>query len=461
MSPESRGPETSDRLSEELLDEAIAVIESSTLRPGHGELLLAVSGGVDSMVLMDLLHRSGHAGSVVHFDHGLRGEEGRKDLELVRKEAERRGLPFRPIQLEAPDEHPERGIQNWGREERYRWLYHLLEREGLKGIATAHHADDRLETVLMGMLRGSGFRGVMGVPTEKERVIRPLNRVWKERIGSYAEHRGIPFREDPSNRSENYLRNRIRQELIPPFRNSFPEQEGALLRSLELLEASGHFLEEMGERERERILRYDPEKEEYRIPKAELRASRAPRVLFFELLRPFEIPHERAEELLHRMDGLSGALAHGEEWTLLRDREDFILTRHHEGPGSPKKAWTIPSLEESGAAPIEMRRMKKEELERSDRDHEAIIDLGAVSFPLTLRKVADGDRFRPFGMREGNKPVKEHLTDRKWPVHEKENALLLEDAEGWTLWVIGSTIDDRFRVDEGTDRVLWFRYSGA
>lgn len=106
--------------------------------------------------------------------------------------------------------------------------------------------------------------------------------------------------------------------------------------------------------------------------------------------------------------------------------------------------------------------MKKEELEGSiSEERGAIIDLQAISFPLSLRKVADGDRFRPFGMREGSKPVKEHLTDRKWPVHEKENALLLEDAEGRILWVIGSTIDDRFRIEEGTDRVLRLRYTGT
>lgn len=458
MPSESSSSETSDRLSHWLLDEVRRQLEASELSPGKGSLLLAVSGGVDSMAMLELLHRSGYAGGVAHFDHGLRGSEGEKDLGSVQREAERRGLPFYPIRLEPPPKNPERGIQNWGRSERYRWLYHIMEQGAFHGIATAHHADDRLETVLMGMLRGSGFRGVMGVPTEKEKVIRPLNRIWKEQIRSFARSEKLPYREDPSNKSERYLRNRIRQHLLPSLHDAFPEQEKALLRSLELLEASGTFLQEMGDRERERILRYEREKDAYWIPKAELRASKAPRVLFFELLRPFRIPHDQAEALFDKMDAAPGARVRGRDRTLLRDRDHFIIVPNEPSSDRSDEGWSIPSIKERGGAPlmIDIEEGRSPTLPRSG--HEAILDAAALRFPLKLRKNEQGDRFRPFGMKEGSKTVKEHLTDRKWAAHEKDQALVLCDAEGKILWVVGSTIDERFRIGPKTERLIRFRY---
>ena len=409
------------------------------------------------MVMMDLLHRTGHAGAVVHFDHGLRDEaERRAEKELVEKEAAKRELHFLFRELAPPEEHPSRGIQHWAREERYRELYRILDERAFEAIATAHHADDRLETVLMGMLRGSGYRGVMGVPSEQDRVIRPLARVWKEELRGYAETAGIPFREDPSNRYERYMRNRIRKELMPAFRNAFPDQEGALLRSLDLLEASGSFLKEMGERERERLLRYDPQDGSYTFRKEPLKESSAPRILFFELLHPFDIPPSQADRLLENIDGLPGARVEGEEWTLIRDREAFFLIPVQGSRGD--ETWSIPSPEDPGNAPLSLSIEREAPVPKDPKA--AVLSRDPIAFPLTLMPVQKGDRFRPFGMQEGSKTVMDHLTDRKWPVHQKERALVLCDANGWILWVIGSTIDDRFRVDEGSKELLRVRYKG-
>ncbi len=409
------------------------------------------------MVMLDLLHRSGHAGAVLHFDHGMRGDDGQKDLELVQEASKARELPFYPVRLQAPAETPEKGIQHFFREERYRWLYEYLEELKLTGIATAHQADDRLETVLMGLLRGSGFRGVMGIPTEKEGVIRPLNRTWKKRIHAYADEKGILFREDPSNRSLHYLRNRIRQELLPPFHNAFSAQEDALLRSMELLEEAGDFLEEAGEKEREQILQKTGP-DEYRIPKAALKASGSPRFLLFELLRPFDIPPEQADKLLEGLEGGSGARVEGVEWALLRDRQHFILFRRA-GSKVPEDGWRIKSPEELRCGPLEFE-VKEAANDHSDDHHEAHLDLDGLRFPLTLRKVRSGDRFRPLGMKGGSKTVMEHLTDRKWPAHEKERALVLCDAEERVLWVVGTTIDERYKVITGSKKVLRVHYEG-
>lgn len=457
MPSEGERPEKDPGMRDDLLRELRSVLDKSELQPGTKSLLLAVSGGVDSMVMLDLLHRSGHAGAVAHFDHGLRGEESRKDLELVHEASKARQLPFYPIRLEPPVGTPEKGIQRWAREERYKKLYQLLEDMSLGGIATAHHADDRLETVLMGMLRGSGFRGVIGVPSERQALIRPLTGVWKERIRSYAEEEGVPFREDPSNSSMRYLRNRIREEMLPAFKNAFPEQQAALLRSLELLEESGNFLEAMGEKEREKLLEQSA-KDQYQIPKAALKESDAPRVLLFELLRPFAFPPTRVEELLRDIDGIPGARVETQEWTLIRDREYFIIFKKDHGE-VPEAGWSIDGLEDEQQAPLEVS-LERGGSQIPDGPWEALLALDHIRFPLTLRKVREGDRFRPFGMEKGSKTVMEHLTDRKWPVHEKEKALILCDAEGQILWVLGSTIDDRYRIEKGSEKLLRISYKG-
>ncbi|MFB6258155.1 MAG: tRNA lysidine(34) synthetase TilS [Flavobacteriales bacterium] len=463
MSAESGSPEKSDRLRTDLLPELLELLEKSELSPEAGSLLLAVSGGVDSMVMLDLLHRSGHAGAVVHFDHGLRQNEGRMDQQLVKEESSKRELAFHPIALNLATNAPEKGLQHEARKARYYWLERIKEENGYGGIATAHHADDRLETVLMGILRGSGFRGVVGIPTENGGVIRPLNPFWKERLERYATWREIPYREDLSNRSQRFLRNRIRQKLLPSFRESFPEKEKSLLRSLDLLEESGLFLEEMGKKERERILEEDG-KGGYRIPKKELRKSASPRVLLFEILRPFAFDPSRIGDLIQNLDGLPGGHIHAENWILIRDREELFVRPREDDPGM-EPPWRIEDLDKPGKVPLRFEK-KERPIERFKRSipqdpHEVLLDMDKLELPLTLREVKNGDRFRPLGMKKGSKTVMEHLTDRKWPVHEKEKAMILCDKEGKIIWVIGSAIDERYRIDEETQQLLKVRYSGV
>lgn len=446
----------------ELLEEAKRVLEKSELKPGPKGLLLAVSGGVDSMVMLELLHQSGHAGAVAHFDHGLRGSEGQKELKLVEKACEERGIPFHPVELTPPKKTPEKGIQNWGRETRYEHLYRILSEQRLEGIATAHHADDRLETVLMGFLRGSGYRGVIGVPTERERIIRPLIGISKEGIHRYAKEKGIPYREDPSNRSPDYLRNRIRQELLAVFKEKFPEKEGAWIRSMELLEEAGKILDREGERVRSEILEEDPMKGEFRIRIEDLKKSTSPRFQLFELLRPFGLPPERVREVLDGLDRPPGARWEFGEWELIRDREDLILTPKLVEEEA-KWEWRIPDPSDPDDAPLVLSEKEvadEQTIQIPDDPYRAVLDREKLRFPLLLRSVRQGDRFRPFGMKEGSKTVLEHLTDRKWPVHEKKRSLVLCDADGRVLWVPGSLIDDRFRTESSTRKVLELRFTG-
>lgn len=446
-----------------LLETTKKLLLESELQPGKESLLLAVSGGLDSMVLLDLLHRSGHAGAVAHFDHGLRGEEGRIEQELVEAEAKKRELSFYPFQLTPPTRTPEKGIQHWAREERYRKLRELMNKKGFSGIATGHHADDRLETVLMGLLRGSGYRGIVGVPTEKDGVIRPLIRFEKAELKAHASEKELPYREDPSNRSDRYLRNRIRKQLLPPLKEGFPDQRKALLRSMELLEEAGKALEELGRDSRHEILEKGEKDQEYRIPIDRLKKCLYPRFLLFELLHPFGFPSERIGEVLEGLDRPPGARFPCGERELIRDRTHLILSppRKHR---IPEEGCRIPSPSEPGDSGLTMRVEERQEQGKGsplpDHPHEALLDLQELHFPLTLRKVRRGDRFRPFGMEQGSKTVLEHLTDRKVPVHEKEHSLVLVDRKGRILWVVGSSIDERFKVTPGTERSLRVEHPG-
>ncbi len=156
------------------------------------------------------------------------------------------------------------------------------------------------------------------------------------------------------------------------------------------------------------------------------------------------------------IDGLPGARVEGNGWTLLRDREDLIL---YPVEKKEKGSWTIPSAEDPGDSPLSLSVEKGKEIEGTA--YEACMDPDKLQFPLELRSIREKDRFRPLGMRRGSKTVREHLTDRKWPLHEKERALVLADAEGRILWVVGSTIDDRCKVGEGSKKLLRVHYTGS
>ncbi len=430
-----------------LSDTARFIRREGLLRP-EAPVRVAVSGGVDSMVLLHVLRALGHPCEVAHVDHGLRGAESDDDLAFVRHQCERGDLIFRSIRVDVKEHAAARGLsaQMAARDLRYMWLNGLSSQDDLP-IALAHHADDAVETLLLGLLRGTGVQGWGSIRPSAGRCVRPLLHASRTDILEYAAVHAVPYREDSSNIDHKYLRNRVRHELLPLIESLRPGALRSMARSLEQLRE----LVDVGDRTvkplSERFLP-DPNGTA-RIPFHGIEGP-AMRLVLHGLLRPRgfhpDTIHRVREAILERA---TGSLFTAGEWQVGLDREALLLGPAHTeypayvidpdttvGPAGPFR-WSITN----DPAPL-----------RAVGASEALLDADILSFPIELRPWRTGDRIRPIGL-GGSKLVSDILIDGKVPMMAKPGVYVLVSA-GTVVWVCGHRAAEGFQVTTATRSVL-------
>ncbi len=444
----------------------------SLLKKGD-RVIVGVSAGVDSMVLLHLLNALRPNLSltliVAHLNHGLRPEEAEREAELVHQESLRLGLPFEYKEFNAKEFHSLQGIslQDAARRGRFQFFHDLLQRYGGGKIALGHHADDQVETLLLRLLRGSGLQGLKGmVPIREGYVIRPLLEVWKEEIESFAKEKSIPHLIDSSNLKTNYLRNRLRLNLLPLIEREY--QKGfrrAAFRTSTLLREENDFLDQEAERAYGEITYEERDTLHFELKE-------------FQSLHP-ALQWRVIQKALERMKGESN-LSEGEwreaNWVyhLLRQPPSSFLLELPRGLYLEKRYDTIlvkrgkpepiPPFEVELLVPgtTHLQEIGKEIFieektwASSDKidDHRnvAFLDYGKLQFPLRMRNFRPGDRFQPLGS-QGMQKVKEFFIDRKIPRFERPSIPLLLSGER-IAWVVGHRIDERFKVTSSTRKVL-------
>lgn len=419
--------------------------------PGE-PLWVAVSGGVDSMVLLHVLRTMGHPVQVVHVDHGMRGAESDADRDHVEAACDSLGVPCRVERVEVKAHADAEGIspQMAARELRYA-IFRRLAVEGPHKLALAHHADDAVETLFMHLLRGMGARGWNTIPFASGPFIRPLLEVERATILDHARRHGIGFREDASNRDPKYLRNRIRHELMPLLEDLRHGAARVLKRDVALL------------REVDALVRKEttPIKEdiEHRsdgsmhVPLVSIRSSPAPGLLLHALLAQHGFHPDALDDLREALRrGATGATFHHGPMRVVVDRDHLVI-----GPATDRPvSWTIDSpgsLPEG--VPLRITTHAPGEVDHQN-GRVAWMDGAEVRFPLVLRPWRAGDRMRPLGL-GGSKLVSDLLTDAKVPNHLREQAMVLE-SEGRILWLCGLRLAEEARVQDGD--VLRMEYQG-
>jgi tRNA(Ile)-lysidine synthase len=428
-----------------------AFIRSHRLLSAGDRILLAVSGGIDSMVLSRLFRESDYPFAIAHVDFGLRGKESSKDADFVRRSAKRWKIPFHLLKADTRNyaKLHRCSIQVAAREIRYAWLNRLAEEQGFAAIATAHHLDDSIETFFINLLRGTGIHGLGGIPVRNGKIIRPLLFADRESIRHYAGTKRITWREDASNSKEDYLRNRIRHTLIPVLKRLQPSLPTVMDRNMELIRfAEGLFGERMHEVSRKLKSRRG---ETVSIPIGALMESAQPELLLQELLLQEGVRIREPEKMLVR--DRPGKVFDTDGGTVTRDRDLLILT--------PKKTTDFPSVEihrstlrtklPSGTVKFRVSSYKKD-TEKSLKAGELMVDAGLLHFPLELRKWMPGDRIRPLGMRH-RKKVSDLLTDLKLSLVEKNDTCVLVD-RGEIVCILGVRISETFKVSASTRTAL-------
>lgn len=411
--------------------------------------LLAMSGGVDSMVLGALLLRAGVKIAVAHCNFKLRGESSDADEQLVVNWAQKNQVPcyVKTFRLQSLGE---KSIQEEARNMRYQWFFELLELHQLSAIITAHHASDNFETLIINLLRGSGAYGWSGVPLNENKIIRPLLFASKVQIEQYAEQNKIDFREDESNASDDYLRNKIRHGLAREFRaldahieQRVSENQMQLRQSLKMTQTLIDLQNATAIEEREDVLE---------INLAQLKPEDfATDVLYFKL-REKGFNYTQCQQAA--VANHSGKIWYSNSHQMLFDRGHLLIKKYSGAPSptnSSAKIWSD-TVQVSAPLSLTFERQSGGDVVLSSNPNTALLDVETLVFPLVLRKWREGDRFVPLGM-TGSKLVSDFLTDQKVDLFRKESVCVLESA-GEIVWVVGFRIAHPCRVTSSTQEVL-------
>jgi tRNA(Ile)-lysidine synthase len=417
-------------------------IHSNHLLEKGEKVLLAVSGGLDSMVMAQLFVEEGIEISLAHCNFGLRGDESDGDEAFVMRWADSHqincfvksfDLAGGSTQLEA-------------RNVRYQWFDELLKEHKLGKIATAHHLNDSLETVLINLSRGTGIKGLTGISIQNDHIVRPLLFATKEELHTYAMDVGLKWREDSSNQKMDYDRNLIRHEVVPELMKLNP----SLLRTFRLTsERIDHASTIVSLKVKEISNQYLIEESGGWRLDLDWVSNGSDELVLAELLSPFGVNYVTAKEIF-AVRGKSGKSFPVDNWLITMDRSTIFIDSNKLLEFQELVIDAVGSYE-LGENCFEISKIEKEDVEFSS-NNVAFFDAKTLDFPLKVRPWVEGDKFQPMGMK-GNKKVSDFLIDEKIPVSKKKKVLVLESNRN-IAWVIGHRIGDPFKITDHSKAVL-------
>lgn len=440
-------------------------IEKEHLIVSGQRVLLAVSGGRDSVVLCHLVNRAGIPFGIAHCNFHLRPGDCDSDEQFVRRLAESYGVPCYVAQFNTESYAEKNGlsIEEAARRQRYSFFEEIRAENGYHLVATAHHRDDAIETFFINLTRGTGLQGLCGIPARNGYVVRPLLPFGRDEIDGYVASNGLDYVDDVTNFQPLYLRNRIRLQLLPLIRQISPSFDEVMASNLNHLTDAQTIYNSVVEQARGRLLRGSDEG--YSIPISELRELEPLSTYLFEFLRPFGFSSSVVLQIVDSLDAQSGKQFFSSTHRLVKDRGSLIIQPLSKGESAvfseqysiPKSSFTTTadvrqSLGDQSSV-LHFSLLETIPVTLSTHSSEALFDFDKLAFPLCLRRWRHGDRFRPFGMR-GSRLVSDLFSDLKFSLLQKENAWLLCDAEGEILWIVGVRASSHAIVDKSTSKIL-------
>ena len=422
--------------------------------------LVALSGGADSVALLLCLKELGYRVEAVHCNFNLRGEESLRDEQFCEDLCQRENIPFHKVHFDTQayaDLHKV-SIEMAARELRYGYFFQLKEALGADGVCVGHHKEDSVETILINLVRGTGLSGLMGIRPRNHDVIRPLLCVTRQEIEDYLHQHAVSFVTDSTNLIDDVVRNKIRLNVLPQLSEINPSVTDAILTTANHLSEVDAIVQESLKEALEKAVIFinsatqvssnSLNNEPFQLDLSIVRAFPSPSYLLFYILKPFGFSSSQIAEMVSHLDGQTGQLWYSSSHEVTHDRGVFMVLPREE---TEPHQLVIP---ETGRYVYDEQlslRLTERALTPSSNVSfskvPTIVDLDASSirFPLTLRRVAEGDRFTPLGMR-GTQLMSDFLTNLKRNRFEKRNQLVLLDATGTILWVLGLRINDQFKL---------------
>ena len=403
------------------------------------KLLIAISGGLDSVVLFHLLHKLNYDVSLAHCNFKLRGKESDLDEEFIKNLNQ---ISYNQIftiifDTEKYAKEHKLSTQIAARELRYNWFQKLITEHKFEYVLTAHHADDNLETFLIHLTRGSGLDGFTGIPKVNGNIVRPLLAFSRKEILNYAKDNDIEWREDASNASNKYIRNKIRHQVLPVLKEINPSIFDSFATTIENLQESKQIIEDRIENIASEVLEKEANFIKIDIEKIkELSNSKA---YLYQLLKSYHFTEWN--DVYALLNAQSGKQVFSKTHRLLKDRDVLILSKI-DLSNSIEMAFQIEEEITEITNPIHL--TFKEVIEKSTENKQTIyVDKDLLKYPLMLRKWEKGDYIYPLGM-QGKKKLSKYFKDEKFSLIDKENTWLLCNAENQIMWIINHRQDRRF-----------------
>lgn len=429
-------------------------ISRNHLLEKDGKYLVALSGGADSVTLLWVLHELGYQIEACHCNFQLRGAESDRDEQFCVQLCEQLAIPLHRIHFDTrlyAEVHKE-SIELAARNLRYRYFAQLKEDVEADGICVAHHQDDTVETVLINLIRGAGIQGLTGISAKNGDILRPLLCVDRKEILAYLEEKGQDYVTDSTNLVDDVVRNKIRLNIIPMLKEINPAASKNIAQAAHHLEEANKMLSSIA------ICGEKSEDGTIRVAVLEIESAASAEYALYSSLSPYGFRGKAITEILASLHST------GKTWTsethqLVIDRDCILIrekkTEAFQGMKIPETGCYVLPRDEKIKLSI-----REREIDFSPSKEKFLItlDADAVTFPLHLRLAQNGDTFHPFGMK-GKKLVSDYLTDRKKNLFEKQSQLVLEDAKGQIIWVVGERTSELCKIKEDTKKILYIQVS--
>ncbi|MDQ0592649.1 tRNA(Ile)-lysidine synthase [Chryseobacterium ginsenosidimutans] len=409
--------------------------------------LLAVSGGADSMVLAHIFKDLGIDFQIAHINYKLRGEDSDLDQKTVQDFCEKNYIKFHLYEVSQQDQKPENSIQLWARELRYTFFKQIQEKENLEFLVTAHHLNDQLETFLINLSKASGINGLSGIPSNDNKILRPLLHFTKEEIYEFAKENNIEYREDLSNKKSDYLRNKIRNEIVPKLLETNEHFLDNFKKSNSYLNQTKDFVRQQIQEIENRITIFN----KYHKILSKEKLNQESDFVKFEVLKKYDF--NQKEEISKIFKAENGSSFFSKDYQLIINRDELIFIHKNEEKETKEEILLMEKFDFSENQIIINLENIIEDIEGINKDIEWDFDAEKLHFPLQLRRQKDGDEFYPVGF-SGKKKVSKFFRDEKLSILARQKIWILTDRENSVLGIVPFRQDRRNSKDENTKKIL-------
>lgn len=435
-----------------MLNDFIIYIKKNRLFSKENRVLLAVSGGIDSMIMTHLFIEAGFKIGIAHCNFCLRYEESDKDEKLVKDCAAENNIPFYSVKFDtkAFAKKNRLSVQMAARELRYNWFEEIRKEYKFDFIAVAHNLNDNIETLLINLTRGTGITGLTGIRPSHDRIIRPLLFATRQVIVEYSNKHNIIFREDKSNAETKYTRNKIRHLVIPVLKKINPSIETTLNETAERLSEIDEILTEHIREISDRVCEKKGQNIIFNI--SLLKVDLQNNTILYELFRPYGISGLLLKDLLKIIDGRTGGQIFTGTHRIIKNRKELIVSPVKQDEEVYYEIRNITGFKKIPEIISAQNINININYAIPSDPSTACLDAQKIIFPLIIRKWRTGDYFYPLGMKK-KKKLSDYFVDKKYSILQKEKTLVLESS-GEIAWIVGGRIDDRFKITGTTKKVL-------